>query len=325
MCTAISFNAASHFFGRNLDLDHCYQESVTVTPENYPFIFREARSIRQHPALIGIATVCDGYPLYYDATNEYGLSMAGLNFPGHAFYPPAVEGKSNIAPFELIPWVLCQCATTAEAKTLLQNTNIAPIPFSDRYPLTDLHWMISDSDSSLVVESVGSGLQLYDNPFHVLTNNPPFPFHAENIANYLHLDTSIAENHFLPQLTLFPHSAGGGAIGLPGDLSSVSRFIRAAFTRGNSTVPEREEEAVGQFFHLLAAVAQTKGCVQNNQGLTKTIYSSCCDTKKGIYYYTTYENSQITAVDMHRVSKNKETVTAFPLLRSQQIRWEACP
>ena len=187
MCTAISYSAGNHYFGRNLDLDHCYQEAVTVTPRRFPFRFREAKTIKEHPAMIGIATVVDDYPLYYDATNEHGLSMAGLSFAGNAVYYPTVDGKHNISPFELIPWVLCQCKNVAQAKDLLSNTNVAAIPFSDAFSLTELHWIIADKQDCLVVESTAKGVCLYDDPFHVLTNTPPFEYHkqADVIVTYV--------------------------------------------------------------------------------------------------------------------------------------------
>ena len=102
MCTAISFNADNHYFGRNLDLEFCYNETVTITPRNFAFGFRKTNTIKSHYAIIGVATVAENYPLYYDATNEKGLSIAGLNFPENAYYNRVDDTKINIAPFELI-------------------------------------------------------------------------------------------------------------------------------------------------------------------------------------------------------------------------------
>ena len=118
MCTAITYQTNHHYFGRNLDLEYSYRETVTVTPRNYPFTFRSGTRWEQHYAMIGMAYVQEGYPLYYEATNEKGLSAAGLNFPGNAVYHPYAEGKHNVAPFELIPWLLGQCATLQEARAL---------------------------------------------------------------------------------------------------------------------------------------------------------------------------------------------------------------
>lgn len=322
MCTAVSFLSNCHYFGRNLDLEYCYQEAVTITPRNFPFHFRNKESIVSHFALIGIATVANHYPLYYDATNEAGLSMAGLNFPGNAFYGTKQIDMYNITPFELIPWILCQCKTVQDAQIMLSKTHIIGIPFSPEYPLTDLHWIIADRERSITVEPMKNGLVIMENPVGVLTNNPPFDYHLHNLKNYLSLSEKDPENHFAPDLSLKPYSRGMGAMGLPGDLSSASRFIKAAFTKIHSVTPKEENQSVSQFFHILGSAAQQEGCVKVGNGFEKTVYSSCCNTDKGIFYYTTYENSQITAVHMHNENLSGDQLISYPLLHTAQIRAE---
>ena len=111
MCTAATYKTKCHYFGRNLDYHISYGESVVVTPRNHPFEFRKMGRLDHHYALIGMATLAGDVPLYFDATNEKGLSMAGLNFPKNACYKPEMEGRDNVAPFEFIPWILGQCAS----------------------------------------------------------------------------------------------------------------------------------------------------------------------------------------------------------------------
>ena len=103
MCTAAAFQTKDFYFGRTLDYECSYGECVTVTPRRYPFSFRHMGRLDAHYAMIGMAHVADGYPLYYDAVNEAGLGMAGLNFVGNAQYAEVQEGKENVAQFELIP------------------------------------------------------------------------------------------------------------------------------------------------------------------------------------------------------------------------------
>lgn len=321
MCTAISFQTKDHYFGRNLDLEYSYQETVTVTPRNYPFHFRMGRMLKNHYALIGMATVSNGYPLYYEATNEKGLSIAGLNFPGLAVYQPWEDGRLNLAPFELIPWILGQCETVAQAQDILKKINLWNEPFSEEFPLSPLHWLISDNDRSITVEPMEYGLKIYENEVGVLTNNPPFDYHMYHLANYMNLTKHPPENRFSDKLTLKPYSLGLGAMGLPGDPSSSSRFVKAAFTKLNSLCGNAEEESISQFFHILGAAAQQRGLVRVREDKYEfTLYSSCCNTTKGIYYYTTYENSQITAVDMHHCNLDGKELETFPLITSQQIR-----
>ena len=319
MCTAVTYKTKDHYFGRTLDLEYTYDERVTVTPRNYVLEFRTKPAIRKHYAIIGMATVTDNYPLYYEAANEFGLSMAGLNFPGNAHYFPVTEGKDNIAPFEFIPWILSQCKDLAEARILLEKMNLCNIDFSDKFPLSPLHWIIADKDGAVTVESVKEGLRIYDNPVGVLTNNPSFDYHMTHLCDYINLTAQTPQNRFgKTSLTLY--SRGMGAMGLPGDLSSASRFVRAAFVKLNSVSGERECESISQFFHILGAVEQQRGCVILPDGRYElTAYMSCINTDKGIYYYTTYENHAISAVDMHRCDLERKELYRYSLIKEQQI------
>lgn len=323
MCTAVTYKTKNHYFGRTLDLEHSYTETVTVTPRNFPLHFCREGDLGQHYAIIGVAFVVEDYPLYYDGTNEKGLSMAGLNFPGNADYKPEAEGKDNIAPFEFIPWILGQCATVAETREKLERINLVEIKFREEMPLAELHWMISDREESITVECTRDGLKVYDNPVGVLTNNPGFEMQMFNLNNYMNLSIEPPVNNFSKKLNLETYCRGMGAMGMPGDLSSESRFVRAAFTKMNSVSGDSESESISQFFHILGAVSQQRGCVRIGEGeYEMTIYSSCCNTDKGIYYYTTYENSQITGVDMHKENLNGSSLVSYPLLLGQHVHMQ---
>ena len=323
MCTGANYTTKDHYFGRNLDLEFSYHETVTVTPRNFPFEFRAVPALTTHHAIIGMATIADGYPLYYDATNEKGLSMAGLNFPGNCDYKPEDAGKTNVGSFEFIPWVLAQFETVAEVKKALANVNVTDFAFSKEFPPSPLHWIISDRDASITVESVKEGLKVYDNPFGVMTNNPTFDIQSFNLNNFMHLTKNPPENTFSSELDLDVYSRGMGAIGLPGDLSSASRFVKAVFTKMNSVSGDSESESISQFFQILGSVAQQRGLVEVEPGKFEiTIYSSCCNTDKGIYYYTTYENSQVTGVDMHKEDLDATTLVDYPLIKGQQIHMQ---
>lgn len=318
MCTAITFKTKDFYFGRNLDLEYHYNETVTVTPRNYVFKFRNGTAFDNHYAMVGMATVSNGYPLYYEATNEKGLSMAGLNFPDNAVYCPESDAKDNIAPFELIPYLLGQCSTVDGALDRIDRLNLWNIPFSNEYPLSPLHWILADKKRCVTLEPMKDGLKIYENHFGVLTNNPPFDYHMHNIANYINLTVNQPENRFGTDLK--PYSFGMGAMGLPGDLSSASRFIRAAFTKVNSVSGNSEEESVGQFFHILGSVEQVKGLNRvRNEEYEYTLYSSCCNADKGIYYYIAYNNRQITAIDMNKENLNGEKIVVYSLEKRQQI------
>ena len=323
MCTAVTYQTRDHYFGRNLDLEYSYNETVTVTPRNYPFRFRKMGTMQTHYALIGMATVVEDYPLYYEATNEKGLSMAGLNFPGIATYYEEDPQKDNITPFELIPWLLGQCETVVQAKQLLGRLNLVKINFSNDFPLSPLHWILADRTEAITLEPMPDGLKVYDNSVGILTNNPPFDYQMYHLANYMNLSRHPAQNRFSDRIQLQPYSLGMGSVGLPGDLSSPARFVKAAFTKLNSLSGISESESISQFFHILGSVAQQRGLVRvRDDKYEFTLYSSCCNTDKGIYYYTTYENSQITAVDMHRENLDGCIIVTYPLITGQQIRMQ---
>ncbi len=320
MCTAIAYKTKDFYFGRTLDYEFSYGEQITITPRDFPLPFRHTGMLNQHYAIIGMAHIAENYPLYYDAVNEKGLAMAGLNFVGFAKFHRHTKGKDNIASFEFIPWILAQCATVAEARKLLVQINLTDDAFSDQLPPAPLHWIIADKDEAITVESVTDGLHIYPNPAGVLTNNPPFDQQMLQLRNYMQLSPNEPENRFCKDLELQPYSRGMGALGLPGDLSSQSRFVRAAFTKLNSVCDESEIGSVSQFFHILDTVSQTRGCCRLPDGKYEiTIYSSCCNANRGIYYYTTYDNRQINAVDLHRVDLSGSQLMRYPLHLTQKI------
>ena len=201
-------------------------------------------------------------------------------------------------------------------------SNLIDIPFKNDLPLSPLHWMLSDRHESIVIEQMSDGLNIHNNPIGVLTNNPPFAYQLYNLNNYLNQTRDEPVNRFSEQINLQAYSRGMGAIGLPGDLSSVSRFVRASFTKLNSVTDKSEESSVCQFFHILGAVAQQNGCVKVNGAFEKTIYSSCCNTDKGIYYYTTYENSQITGIHLFHEDLDANTLLLYPYQNQMQVRYE---
>lgn len=320
MCTAITYKTNDFYFGRTLDYDFSYGDEVIVTPRNFPFRFIKEEDIFSHYAIIGMAHVEEKYPLYYDAVNEKGVGMAGLNFVGNAFYREYEEKRDNIAPHEFIPWILCQCASVREARELLAHITITDTPFNENLPIAQLHWMISDSEESITVESVKEGIKVYDNPVGVLTNNPSFEHQMFALNNYMRLSPKQPENHFSRALNLQCYSRGMGAMGLPGDVSSQSRFVRASFVKMNSVSGDSEAESVNQFFHILGSVEQQRGCCEVGQEKYEiTLYTSCCNATKGIYYYTSYDRHQITAVDLHREDLTGQQLVRYPRIQKEQI------
>ena len=314
MCTAVSYLTNHHYFGRNLDLERGYGEGVVITPRNFPFSFRHVPALPSHYAMIGMAAVVNDYPLYFEATNEASLSMAGLNFPGNAHYYDPAEEKENIAPFELIPYLLGLCGTVEEAVRKLDTIHVVNTSFSEGLPVSPLHWILADKTRSITLECTKDGMRIFENPFGVLTNNPTFDFHLHNINNYMGLHEGFAENRLSSSLPLDNYSLGMGALGLPGDFSSASRFVRAVFVKEKSVCDGSDRSSVNQFFRILQSVSMPKGCVLAKNGdFEYTRYSSCCNTDTGVYAYTTYENMSIRSVDLHSADLDGSTLTQHPI------------
>lgn len=321
MCTAATYKTRDFYFGRTLDYEFSYGDEVVVMPRRFPLSFRHAGDMDSHYAVIGMAYVAGSDPLFYDGINEKGLGMAGLNFVGNACYNRRAEDCDNIAQFEFIPWILSQCASVREARELLSRINILDEPYSAQLPVASLHWIIADRNEAITVESMRDGLKIYDNPVGVMTNNPPFDQQMFALSNYMNLSPKQPENCWGIPLTAY--SRGMGALGLPGDLSSQSRFVRVAYTKMHSLSGDSEMESVSQFFHILGSVDQQRGCCEVAEGEYEiTLYTSCCNADKGIYYYTTYNNHQITAVDMHRENLDDKTLARYPLIQTENIRFQ---
>lgn len=323
MCTAITYQTKDFYFGRTLDYECTYGEQIVIMPRNCPLPLRHMETLDRHHAIIGMAHVAEGFPLYYDAVNEKGLGMAGLNFVGNAVYHQPVPGRRNVASFALIPWILSSCATVKEAVASLEEVNITNDAFCASLPPAQLHWLIADRNEAVTVESTRAGLKIWPNPVGVLTNNPPFDDQMFRLNDYMRLSPKQPENRLTKDVPLEYYSRGMGALGLPGDLSSQSRFVRAVFAKLNGISGESEAESVNQFFHMLGTVEQTRGCCEVREGEYEiTQYTSCCNASRGIYYYTTYGNHQITGVDMRGENLDGDSLICYPLVRGEQIRME---
>lgn len=315
MCTGITYK---HYFGRTLDVKGSYDEVITITPRYYTFVFKEVNHMKSHYAMIGIAKIIDDYPLYFDATNEKGLSMAGLRFT-EARYKNYQRSMDNITPFEFIPWILGQCSCVEEAKILLKRMNLVNLPFNEQIPLAPLHWIISDQGQSITVECLESGLKVYDNDIGVMTNDPVFNIQRFILNNYMHISRENPKNTFSDKIQLKAYSMGMGGLGLPGDTSSLSRFVRATYTKLNSVCMDNEYDEINQFFHILGSVKQIKGCVLVGKDYEITRYTSCCNMKKCIYYYTSYDNQQIIGIDMYKENIDSCQLITYPLLKPQKV------
>ena len=314
MCTAIQMERG--FFGRTLDVERSYGEGAVRVPRGCALTFLHEATVPRHPAMIGVGIVQDGKPLYFDAANEAGLCAAGLRFQKSAVYLPPRAGMHNVASFEFIPWLLSRCKTLREAAALLARTNITAESVSESLPAEPLHWIVADRTGAFGAEPMAGGLAAAENPFGVLTNEPPFAYHAAHMAALLHLSPDTPVNTLCPSAAITPFGGGLGAVGLPGDFSSPSRFARAVFARAHAGGWVR---TAGDFFHLTDIVSVPRGCVRDDAGrLTHTVWASCYDLAAGTLHITSAACRRIVSAALP--DADAAEISAVPFAAAEDVR-----
>ncbi|MBQ7040824.1 choloylglycine hydrolase [Candidatus Saccharibacteria bacterium] len=297
MCTAVRFNddKGNMYLGRNLDWSTGYGEKVVITPKGYNYHSAFLGDMAPKNAIIGMAIIEENVPLYFDCANEAGLAVAGLNFPGYAEYEKdAVPGKTNVAAYEFPLWIAMNFTTVEEVKAALKNTAIIAKPINEKYPVSLLHWIIGDKTQSIVVEYTKDGLQIFDNDVDILTNQPGYAWHKENLRNYMNLSSPQPESVKWGKAEMTAFGSGSLMRGLPGDYYSPSRFIRVAYLNTHYPVKSTEEENVARLFHTLTGVAMIDGAAAMATGdFEKTVYTGGFSAATNSYYYNTYEDPAI--------------------------------
>jgi choloylglycine hydrolase len=307
-------NNGDTYFGRNLDLDYDLGQSLVVTPRNYPFKFKKLKTLNNHYAMVGIASVIDGYPLYFDATNEYGLSIAGLRFREEVKSSKTKPNKINLAQFEFIPYILGTCRNVKEALEVINKVVLLNLDFSKKIKSSKLHYMIADKKECYVIESLSNGLNVYKNPYGVLTNSPPFPYHLENVRLFLNLTNELVESKNYDSLKLTSFTSGQGTYGLPGDVTSPSRFVKAVFLKTHSKSRRDEGSNVNQFLRILDNVSFVRGeAISEANLLITTIYSTCVNLNKLIFYYKTYNNPLYYSLELKKLNLDTKDLYQYSL------------
>ena len=302
MCTGVRFSGADGemYFGRNLDWSVPYGQKVVITPRGYRYKTAFLGENPNAPALIGMGIIAENTPLYFDCANEHGLAVAGLNFPGYAKYAEAaVEGKTNVAAYEFPLWVALNFKTVDEVEKALSNVAIVAKPINEQYPVSQLHWMIGDAKRSIVVEYTEKGMEIFQNDVDVLTNQPGYGWHKENLRNYMNLDSKMPAEVDWGKAKMTAFGSGSMMRGIPGDYYAPSRFVRVAYLNTHYPVKDTEADNVSRLFHTLTGVAMIDGAAAMADGaFEKTIYTGGYSAKTKTYYYNTYENPAIQSVSL---------------------------
>ncbi len=325
MCTGLALETKDglHLFGRNMDIEYSFNQSIIFIPRNFKCVNKSnKKELTTKYAVLGMGTIFDDYPTFADGMNEKGLGCAGLNFPIYVSYSKEdIEGKTNIPVYNFLLWVLANFSSVEEVKEALKNANIVDIPISENIPNTTLHWMISDiTGKSIVVEQTKEKLNVFDNNIGVLTNSPTFDWHVANLNQYVGLRYNQVPEFKLGDQSLTALGQGTGLVGLPGDFTPASRFIRVAFLRDAMIKNDKDSIDLIEFFHILNNVAMVRGStrtVEEKSDLTQ--YTSCMCLEKGIYYYNTYENNQINAIDMNKENLDGNEIKTYKYNKTLSI------
>lgn len=328
MCTALTLTSKDgyHFFGRNMDLEYNFNQSVVLVPRNFPWKnVVTGESNKSKYAVMGMGTIMENHPLFADGFNEKGLACAGLNFPNYSYYEEnTVDGKINLGPYDLILWILSNFEKVSEVKNALNNINIVAKQFAPYAPLPTLHWIVYDTnDECIVIEKTCDKFAVYDNNVGVLANSPTFDWHITHLGIYSGLKSTQPENTNWHKQELKPVGQGLGLMGIPGDFYPTSRFVRAAYLKSHAAFLDNRDSTISEFFHILNNVAMVGGSVVTPDGKNDiTLYTSCMCQEEGVYYYNTYNNNQINAISMFKEDLDASELKVFNYIDEQGLNYQ---
>ena len=328
MCMAVTLKTKEghHFFGRNLDVVTNYGQEVITIPRNFTYKnVAENREETSKYACIGMGIVVNNHPLMFDGVNEKGLAAAGLNFTYFAkFNEEAIPNKTNLSASDFIYWVLGNFSNLDDLKVALKDVVLTNIPVAEGFAVSKLHWMFTDlSGKSIVVEYIDEQMRVHDNPVGVLTNDPNFEWHLTNLSQYVVVSNKTAEPRQMVDMLVKPYGHGLNLVGLPGDDSPASRFVRTTFFKENIISNEGKDAGINDFFKVLDSVFVTKGSQRDDNGaMNYTLYQSGMCQEECIYYYRDYDNSRINAVNLFKEDLDGKEIKKFSYKNTLDILFQ---
>ena len=265
-----------------------------------------------------------------EGLNEAGLSAGLFYFPRYGSYSAYDQAKNahTVNDLQLVTWMLAQFSSVDEVRTALPSIRI--IGLDKPGSTSTVHWRIGDSTGKQAVLEIVDGIpHFYDNPVGVLTNSPGFGWQLTNLSNYINLFPGGVAPHALSNLTLTAFGAGSGFLGLPGDVTPPSRFVRISFYKATAPQQPTGFETVLQCFHILNNFDIPIG-IEHPVGESPDIpsatqWTSAIDlTNRKIYYKTAY-NSTIRCIDLKNINFNTVRYQSFPLDKTRQQPIEYLP
>lgn len=330
-CTGIKLEAkdGSVVHGRTLEFGVKVDTSTVIVPRGYEFVGTTPKgpglAYKAKYATVG-AIAYDNLAIL-DGMNEKGLAVGTFYFPGFAGYSEITsENQSKaVSPIEFSNWIVTQFATIEELKAALSNVVIAPTIYKEwGNAVPPFHYIVYDkSGRSLVIEPINGKFVTYDNPLGVFTNSPTFDWHMTNLRNFINMTTVNAKPIELDGVKLEPFSQGSGMVGIPGDFTSPSRFVRATIFSSAALPAETANEAVLQAFHILNQFDIPVGTIREKmKGVIHTDYTmiTCVrDPQTLKYYFKTYEDQSIKCLDLNKFDWNAKSVKKLSTAGKEHI------
>ncbi len=331
-CTGMKLTATdgSHVNGRTLEFGVPIDTSAVMIPRGHSFSATTPNGrglmYKSKYAVVGIIA-SDNTPVV-DGINEMGLSVGTFFFPDFAGYTPTTKDNQSrsLSPSDFPQWILTQFANCNQIREAVYDVVIAPTVSSEWGPTPPpFHYIVYDADGNcLVIESLGGKIVTYDNEIGVLTNSPTFDWHMLNLRNYINLSPYNATPISLNSIILKQFGQGSGMVGLPGDFTPPSRFVRAAIFSGAALPPKTANEAVQQIFHLLNQFDIPIGVVRDKTGeithSEQTQATSVKDPQSLRYYFKTYNNQTIQMIDLSDFNLNDTTIKSLKPKGSTQVQ-----
>ncbi len=334
-CTGIRLVAADGtvVYARTLEFAVDIHSDVITVPRGYARIGstpdgKEGLKWKAKYASVGANGL--GMPLIFDGLNEKGLAIGLFYFPTTAGFMRynAGDARKTIAPWEMGSWILDNFASVEEVKANASKIVVAEVVFKDWGFVPPVHFVVHDaSGKSIVIEYVGGMLNVHENPLGVMTNSPTFDWHMTNLRNYVNFSLTNVPPVQLGPVKLVPFGQGSGMLGLPGDFTPPSRFVRAAAFSQSLLPSKTGAEAVLQAFHVLNNFDLPKGALREDEKddhgnilADYTVWTSANDLKAKRFFFRTYQNSQIRMVDLTKMNLDAKDITKFSMQDDEVIK-----
>ncbi|HWG41245.1 MAG TPA: choloylglycine hydrolase family protein [Gemmataceae bacterium] len=330
-CTGITIKPkdGSIIFARTLEFGMDLKSNILIVPRGKEFVGTapsDKAGLRWKAKYGIVGTNAFDLPVIVDGLNERGLHVGLFYFPGFVKYQDvkADDFGKALAPWELGSFLLGTCSDAKEAVAAAKIVRVGAVVQKDMGFVPPVHFIVTDaSGKSMVLEYIDGELKVHANPFGVMSNSPTFDWHMTNLSNYVTMTAKNIEKIDLAGKEIKGLGQGSGTLGLPGDFTPPSRFVRAVAFSKSALPVEKAKDGVLQAFHILNQFDIPKGAargVEHGKEVSDyTLWTSAADLKNLRYYFRTFDNSRIRMVDMRAVDLDAKEIRTISMKGEEQI------